>query len=261
MHILVMDILDHRLYLAPMPETPKKVMDIATGIGLWAIEMGDRNPDTCVLGLDLSPIQPTSVPPNVTFQIDDIEDTWVHDNDFDLIHMREAAAYMTQTPKVIESALAHLKPGGWFELQEFHWVAEKDDGEIDPNNPINIFLDRLIEAAKKEGINVPIVPTIGDIMRRAGYVDVEKKTFRVPYGTWSTDIAERRRGACFTVNADLLLPAYSHLLSNVGIEHDQAENLYDDIFKAINDDTLHIFATYHVWYGRKPSDESRSSAE
>jgi hypothetical protein len=146
----------------------------------------------------------------------------------------------------------HLKPGGWFELQEFHWVAEHDDGTIDPENPINVFLDRLIEAARAEGINVPIVPTIGDIMKRAGFVDIQKKTFRVPYGTWSTNTAERRRGAFFTVNADLLLPAYKGLLSTVGIEHDQAESLYDDIFRVINDDSLHIFATYHVWYGKRP---------
>lgn len=38
MHILVMDILDQELFLAPMTEPPRKVMDLATGIGLWAIE-------------------------------------------------------------------------------------------------------------------------------------------------------------------------------------------------------------------------------
>jgi hypothetical protein len=38
MHILVMDILEHKLYLAPMAQPPKKVMDLATGVGLWAIE-------------------------------------------------------------------------------------------------------------------------------------------------------------------------------------------------------------------------------
>lgn len=44
MHILVMDILDQQLYLAPMAEPPMKVMDLATGIGLWAIESNQRCP-------------------------------------------------------------------------------------------------------------------------------------------------------------------------------------------------------------------------
>ncbi len=46
MHILVMDILDQQLYLAPMAEPPKKVMDLATGIGLWAIESNPSLPIT-----------------------------------------------------------------------------------------------------------------------------------------------------------------------------------------------------------------------
>lgn len=44
MHILVMDILEQQLYLAPLPEPPMKVMDLATGIGLWAIESNSRCP-------------------------------------------------------------------------------------------------------------------------------------------------------------------------------------------------------------------------
>lgn len=44
---------------------------MATGVGDWAIEMGDLFPDSQVLGNDLSPIQPDMVPPNVSFFIDD----------------------------------------------------------------------------------------------------------------------------------------------------------------------------------------------
>ncbi|KAI3320229.1 S-adenosyl-L-methionine-dependent methyltransferase [Xylariaceae sp. AK1471] len=258
MHILVMDILNHQLYLSPMVETPKKVMDLATGIGLWAIEMGDRYPNANILGIDLSPIQPTSVPPNVTFQIDDVEDTWVHDDDYDFIHMREASGYMRSTPTVIESALVHLKPGGWFELQEFHWIAEKEDGTIDPRLPVNTYMDHMSEVGRTEGRNIPIVPTIGDIMKRAGYVDIQKKTFRVPYGTWPADPTERRRGACLSVNAELLLPTSSRLLGTIGMTPDQAEALYADISDMFNDDSVHCFATYYVWYGRKPEQENNN---
>ncbi|RYC57003.1 hypothetical protein CHU98_g9207, partial [Xylaria longipes] len=177
MHILVMDILDQQLFLAPMTEPPTKIMDLAT--------VGDRYPDANILGLDLSPIQPTSVPPNVTFQVDDVEDTWVHENDYDFIHMREASAYMRSTPAVVESIIAHLKPGGWFELQEFHWVAEKEDGTIDPNIPVNRYMEHMMSAAAStEGRKIPIVPEMGEIMRRAGFVDIKKETYRVPYGAW-----------------------------------------------------------------------------
>jgi hypothetical protein len=46
-------------------------------------------PSAIVEGLDLSPIQPNWVPPNVKFTVDDVEDEFVYPpNHFDLIHTR-----------------------------------------------------------------------------------------------------------------------------------------------------------------------------
>ncbi|KAI1175929.1 S-adenosyl-L-methionine-dependent methyltransferase [Nemania sp. FL0916] len=261
MHILVMDILDQQLYLAPMAEPPLKIMDLATGIGLWAIEMGDRYPEANIIGVDLSPIQPTSVPPNVTFQVDDIEDTWVQDNDYDFIHMREASGYMRSTPTVIESAIKHLKPGGWFELQEFHWMAEKEDGTIDPNIPVNRYMDFMMSAAATtEGRKIPIVPEIGEIMKRAGFTDIKKKTFRVAYGAWPKDPVARRRGAVLSVNAELVLPTSDKILGSIGVTPEEAETIYSDCVRMFHDSSIHCYATYYVWYGRKPEETKNKFA-
>ncbi len=61
------------LHLAPFSRAhpPRKVLDIATGTGSWAIEMGDKYPEADIIGTDLSPIQPAFVPPNVRFFIED----------------------------------------------------------------------------------------------------------------------------------------------------------------------------------------------
>lgn len=66
-------VLDGRLHLAPFSRAhpPRKVLDIATGTGTWAVEMGDLYPEAEVIGTDLSPIQPAFVPPNVRFFIED----------------------------------------------------------------------------------------------------------------------------------------------------------------------------------------------
>lgn len=146
----------------------------------------------------------------------------------------------------------HLKPGGWFELQEFHWIAEKEDGTVDPKIPVNTYMERMSEVGRNEGRNIPIVPTIGEIMKRAGFVDVEKRTFRVPYGTWPADATERRRGACLSVNAELLLPTSGRLLNTIGMTADQTKSLFSSISTMFHDDSVHCFATYYVWYGRKP---------
>lgn len=66
-------VIDDRNYLAPLSHTnpPRHILDIATGTGTWAIEMGDEFPESQITGTDLSPIQPSHVPPNVRFFIED----------------------------------------------------------------------------------------------------------------------------------------------------------------------------------------------
>ena len=51
--------LGDKLYLAPIKKQPKNMLDIGTGTGIWAIEMGDEYPDTHIIGTDLSATQPT----------------------------------------------------------------------------------------------------------------------------------------------------------------------------------------------------------
>lgn len=50
--------------------------------------VGEMFPSAKVVGVDLSPIQPVWIPPNVEFVVDDIEDEWVQDSDFDFVHLR-----------------------------------------------------------------------------------------------------------------------------------------------------------------------------
>lgn len=72
-HEIIKLVMDGRNYLAPFSKDkpPKNVLDIATGTGTWAIEMGDEFPEAKVTGTDLSPIQPQYVPLNVRFYIED----------------------------------------------------------------------------------------------------------------------------------------------------------------------------------------------
>ena len=76
------------LHHAPVIQ-PMKILDCGTGTGQWAIEAGDAYPAAEVVGIDLSPIQPAWTPPNVKFEVDDVEDNWTwEDGTFDLIFAR-----------------------------------------------------------------------------------------------------------------------------------------------------------------------------
>ncbi|KAL1609406.1 hypothetical protein SLS59_001772 [Nothophoma quercina] len=58
-HHMCLLLLDDKLHLAPLPEDRAiRILDIGTGTGIWAMDMGDKYPNAQVIGNELSPIQP-----------------------------------------------------------------------------------------------------------------------------------------------------------------------------------------------------------
>lgn len=95
-----------RLHFAPIDEQAvQNILDIGTGTGIWAIEMGDQFPSANVLGIDLSPIQPDWVPSNVHFVVDDAESEWLYpENHFDYVHSRHTVMAIKDWPKLYQQA-------------------------------------------------------------------------------------------------------------------------------------------------------------
>ena len=79
------------------------MLDVGTGTGIWAIDFGDEHPSAEVLGTDLSPTQPTWVPPNVRFEIDDATKPWTWDaGAFDFVQGDNSSS-----PRYVSSQLSH----------------------------------------------------------------------------------------------------------------------------------------------------------
>ena len=115
-----------QLHFAPIGEKPQNILDMGTGTGIWAIEseiafhtdrgigrladslfsVGDQYPSATVNGVDLSPIQPSWVPPNVKFTVDDLESPWLKpENYFDYVHGRHIVMAIKNWPKLMQRAL------------------------------------------------------------------------------------------------------------------------------------------------------------
>jgi hypothetical protein len=74
-HELFLRTLDGKLTTCPTEEGELQwVLDAGTGTGFWALAFADEHPEAVVLGVDLSPIQPVDVPPNLEFQLDNLEE-------------------------------------------------------------------------------------------------------------------------------------------------------------------------------------------
>ena len=123
---------DGKLFTAPIPKEKRlhRVLDIGTGTGIWAIDFADTYPETKVLGVDLSPIQPSFVPPNLTFQIDDVEEPWTFSQQFDFIYSRMMIGSVADFPRLYRQCFDNLSNGGWIETLDIALELRLEAGSI-----------------------------------------------------------------------------------------------------------------------------------
>jgi len=155
-------------------------------------------PNTKVIGTDLSPIQPTWVPENVEFRIDDLEKEWIfEDNTFDLVHDRLCSGLAIKNwPSYLAEAFRTTKPGGWTESQEFDLVAKCDDGTVPEDGAIVKWHTLFAQAALTAGINMRVnVAELEQHYKDAGFINVQSVEFKLPMGIWSRDPVLREVGA------------------------------------------------------------------
>ncbi|KAL8928880.1 MAG: hypothetical protein Q9208_001658 [Pyrenodesmia sp. 3 TL-2023] len=173
------------LHLAPLAE-PKRILDIGTGTGIWAIEMAEQYPNAQVIGTDLSPIQPQWVPDNVRFEIDDCEAkhwAWPEDH-FDYIHSRYMIASIGNWASLIRKACKHTKPGGYFELQELDCRFTSDDNTLLPTHSLSSWSSLITEAASAYNRPIPHHTDYVSWFEKAGFVDIRQHTFKTPTNPW-----------------------------------------------------------------------------
>lgn len=254
------------LYLAPI-KRPKRVLDLGTGTGLWAILMADKHPEANVLGVDLSPVQPDMVPENAHFEIDDIEADWLYGhNYFDFIHSRVMIGAVSDWQRLLRQSFEHLKPGGYLELQELDPRVLSDDG-THRLSPFNCqFGEQIVKASELYGRPVPHFSQLKAMMEEAGFVDVEARYFKQPYNTWARDPRLKEIGKYQLINYYEGYEAIGIGLFTraLGWTDSEFQVFLARIRNELRDRRIHTYNTFTVVYGRKPpissSDLSRHTS-
>ncbi|KAM5344056.1 hypothetical protein ACJ41O_012593 [Fusarium nematophilum] len=192
-HELYVRTSDGELALCPKGKGAKHVLDMGTGTGSWAIDYGeDPFP---VIGVDLSPIQPSFVPPNLSFEIDDLEKEWTWSQKFDFIFARMMLGCFEDLPKMIKVAFDNLEPGGYLELQDMGLPARSDDDTLHPDSYLAQWCKLCLDAGKNLGR--PVFPTTEykNYLAAAGFEDIVEVQKKWPTNCWPRDRKFKELGA------------------------------------------------------------------
>jgi len=255
-HLLTM-LFGGRLHLAPL-ENPRKILDLGTGTGIWAIDMADMHPGATVIGTDLSPNQPQWVPENVHFEIDDIEGDWMFsENSFDYIHDRMLIGSVSDWKTMFKKAYKHCKPGGYFEVQELDPRFRSDDDTLPPDSTSKYWGDLICEAAGAYNRYTPKCREYKAWVEEAGFVDVTETIFKRPLNSWPKNKTLKEIGKFQLMNYTEGLEGLTIGLLTRALHWQPAEVqvLLAKVRAELRDKSIHSYQNVAVVYGRKPLNE------
>ncbi|OLN86241.1 Malonyl-[acyl-carrier protein] O-methyltransferase 1-like protein 4 [Colletotrichum chlorophyti] len=195
-HTLHVKTIGNKLFLAPIEaDKTHRILDIGTGTGSWAIDVGDLLPNAEVIGNDLSPIQPGWVPPNVKFEIDDVESPWVGSLKYDFVFSRYMAASIKDWPRYVGQIYEGLNSGGWAEFQDYDFMLESEDDSL-KNTETFQWNTNMMRAFGIIGREAKPGPKLESWVREAGFQNIYYQRFKIPLGPWARDPALKDLGMC-----------------------------------------------------------------
>ena len=167
-------------------------------------------PDCCV-----------RVPPNVHFEVDDIEENWTYNRKFDYIHSRYLGGAIRDWPKLVRQAYRYArrscnlsfrswprytlpltlfaqqwmtflvpsftKPGGWVEFQDFTMRFYSNDGTVTEGSALDRWPNEIMVGLKTLGLEPEPGPQLETWVRNAGFKNIHHQVFPFPVGSWPKD--------------------------------------------------------------------------
>ncbi|KAF8243547.1 S-adenosyl-L-methionine-dependent methyltransferase [Wilcoxina mikolae CBS 423.85] len=249
---------NEKLHRAPITPnyTPTRILDLGTGTGIWAIGMADTYRDAEVIGTDLSLIQPKWIPRNLRFQAADFESEWtLGKSSFDLIHLRVGIGSVSSWPTLFSRVFQHLKPGyGWFEYVEIDMNAKTDDRSLTPSHALYQWQQYLLEATAASGKPFAYEHRTGQLLRDAGFTDIQEVVLKLPLNPWPTDPHLKDCGRWYNLGLNEGLEGFSlgPMCRVLGWPVEEVHNFLKSVRKDINNRSIRAYSEMHIWIARRP---------
>ncbi|KAF9871153.1 methyltransferase domain-containing protein [Colletotrichum karsti] len=246
-----------KLHHAPLEKDKiHRILDIGTGTGIWAVQIAELFPNAEVIGNDLSPIQTNWVPPNVKFEVDDVESPWVGSK-YDFIFSRSMAGAIKDWPKLVESTFQNTNPGGWVEFQDWDLLYRSDDGSLTDDHQTLKMTKMFIDICRQIGREPCPGPLLPRWLEDAGFTNIVHRKVKIPLGSWAKEPHLKEIGQMNLVQVLDGLEAFNLRLftGSLGWTKEEAMVLFAQCRNEMKSKVFHALIEFHVVYAQKPEAE------
>ncbi|KPM41032.1 hypothetical protein AK830_g5546 [Neonectria ditissima] len=247
---------DGELHFAPLGKDIQNALDIGCGTGIWAIDFADEYPACEVIGTDISPIQPSWIPPNVKFEIEDATQEWTFAPElFDYVHMRYLIGCIPDWTQLFKEAFKVIKPGGYLETFETSPNISCDDGSMKPDSACARWGPTFIDASKVIGRTFTVIEEgiQRKAMEEAGFVDIQEWEFKCPLSPWAKDPKYKEIGQFCSLFSTQDTEGFITFVTNtLGWSVEEVQVYIAHFRREVRNLNIHTYLRLKAVWGRKP---------
>ncbi|RKK74624.1 hypothetical protein BFJ69_g8340 [Fusarium oxysporum] len=257
--------LDNKLFLPPIGDNPQKILDIGTGTGIWAINVADEYPSANVIATDITPTQPSFIPPNVEFQIDDAQLEWTFEPEsFDFIHIRYLQGTIGDWDRLYSQMYKALKPGGWFQHIEpdLQMLSQNPEIKVDDGHIFTRWAKIFTQVGETIGCTFDFSNgKLSTLAKDAGFVSVTPQTHKIPIGRWPKDKKKKELGTFVGLSFSQALDGFVKLplCEILKWSPEEMQLFAAEMRKVLMNPKTQAFGHVFSVYGQKPERPKESS--
>ncbi|KAK2466867.1 hypothetical protein APHAL10511_001125 [Amanita phalloides] len=276
-HRMLQFVFQGKNYVGPVKQTlqfgeRRRVLDLGTGAGHWAIDMADEFPGAEIIGVDLAPIQPRSVPPNCTFELCDLDQSSLPypNNYFDMVHARSMHMGIRDYPRLLREVARILRPGGLVLLIESDLSpAIEADGQIialpcdrtDLNGWYTVW-NIYRECLRRQGIDITVPQRLSELLATTqAFESVVAHDGHIPVGFWPKDEHQLSVGQLQWLDYDLFIPALKPLFLSTGVPESSVDRVIKEAQRDLYYPSTPYFTLIHVVYAVKRNQERATHSQ
>ncbi|UPK99475.1 hypothetical protein LCI18_010410 [Fusarium solani-melongenae] len=261
-HTIMIDIFRGQLHLSPISSKPKRVLDVGTGPGTWALEFAQKHPYCSVLGIDIEPVHPLYTRSNCTFLTKDVTHDWdfTGGGNYDFIHVRQLGD-IQEKMALIQRCFDNLKPGGWVEFTEWIAILQSPNHSL-RGTAFRKWNDLLEQGMRQCGTTLYYPDKLKPLLQETGFEHIIETRNGATTNACYPGKKLQRIGHLMTQNWLLILeplsmPVFTQAL---GWTPDEVKTFLVEVRKEIGNTQYHSFMTLITICAQKPLNSSATSS-